>query len=48
MLAVAYGLYALCAARPLVFVARWVRETKGVSLEDMHAESLGADGDQPA
>jgi SP family sugar:H+ symporter-like MFS transporter len=44
MLGVAYGFYALCAALSLVFVARWVRETKGVSLEDMHAELLGADG----
>jgi hypothetical protein len=42
VLGVAYGFYALCAALSLVFVARWVRETKGVSLEDMHAESLGA------
>jgi len=40
MLGVAYGFYALCAALSLVFVARWVRETKGVALEDMHAELL--------
>ena len=42
MLGVAYGFYALCAAMSLVFVAKWVRETKGVSLEDMHAELLEA------
>lgn len=40
VLGVAYGFYALCAALSLVFVARWVRETKGVSLEDMHAELM--------
>ncbi|MDA3640223.1 sugar porter family MFS transporter [Mycobacterium xenopi] len=36
----AYGFYALCATLSLVFVWRYVRETKGVSLEDMHAELL--------
>ncbi|MGB8407380.1 MAG: sugar porter family MFS transporter [Mycobacterium sp.] len=40
MLGVAYGFYGLCAALSLVFVAKWVHETKGVSLEDMHAELL--------
>ncbi len=40
MLGVAYGFYALCALLSLVFVAKWVRETKGVALEDMHAELL--------
>ncbi|WP_418002502.1 sugar porter family MFS transporter [Mycobacterium sp. PDNC021] len=39
-LGVAYGFYALCALLSLVFVAKWVRETKGVALEDMHAELL--------
>ena len=36
----AYGFYAICAALSFVFVWRYVRETKGVSLEDMHAELL--------
>ncbi|BBZ67615.1 MFS transporter [Mycolicibacterium insubricum] len=36
----AYGFYAVCAALSFVFVWRFVRETKGVSLEDMHAEAL--------
>ncbi len=40
MLGVAYGFYALCAFLSLVFVAKWVRETKGVALEDMHAELM--------
>lgn len=43
MLGVAYGFYAVCAALSFVFVWLWVRETKGVSLEDMHAELLHAD-----
>jgi SP family sugar:H+ symporter-like MFS transporter len=34
----AYGFYTVCAVLSLVFVWRWVRETNGVSLEDMHAE----------
>lgn len=34
-LGIAYGFYALCAVLSLVFVARWVQETKGRSLEDM-------------
>ncbi|MUL49643.1 sugar porter family MFS transporter [Mycobacterium sp. CBMA293] len=42
MLGVAYGFYAVCAFLSLVFVAKWVRETKGVALEDMHAELLEA------
>ena len=37
-LVVAYGFYALCAVLSLVFVWRWVRETNGVSLEDMPDE----------
>ena len=37
-LGLAYGFYALCAVLSLVFVWKWVRETKGVSLEDMHGE----------
>jgi MFS transporter, SP family, sugar:H+ symporter len=34
----AYGFYAICAVLSFVFVWRWVEETNGVSLEDMHAE----------
>jgi sugar porter (SP) family MFS transporter len=40
VLPVAYGFYTLCAALSLVFVWRWVRETNGVSLEDMPDEVL--------
>lgn len=40
VLGVAYGFYALCATLSFGFVWRYVRETKGVSLEDMHAELL--------
>ena len=39
-LGVAYGFYALCAALSFVFVLRWVRESNGVALEDMHHEHL--------
>lgn len=39
----AYGFYTLCAVLSFVFVWRWVRETKGVALEDMHAELLHED-----
>jgi sugar porter (SP) family MFS transporter len=42
-LGLAYGFYALCAVLSFLFVTRWVRETKGVSLEDMHAEVLQVD-----
>ncbi|WP_304114329.1 sugar porter family MFS transporter [Mycolicibacterium bacteremicum] len=42
-LGLAYGFYALCAVLSFMFVTRWVRETKGVSLEDMHAELLSED-----
>ncbi|MFA4084880.1 sugar porter family MFS transporter [Mycobacteroides salmoniphilum] len=34
-LGIAYGFYAICAALSFVFVARWVKETKGRTLEDM-------------
>ena len=40
MLGVAYGFYALCALLSLIFVWKWVAETKGKHLEDMHAEAL--------
>ncbi len=39
----AYGFYGLCAVLSGVFVWKWVMETKGVSLEDMHAEVLHED-----
>jgi len=39
----AYGFYALCAMLSFVFVWKWVPETKGVSLEDMHAELIHED-----
>jgi MFS transporter, SP family, sugar:H+ symporter len=42
-LGLAYGFYAVCAVLSFLFVSRWVRETKGVSLEDMHGELLGAE-----
>lgn len=38
MLGFAYGCYALSAVLSFVFVWRWVRETKGVHLEDMHTD----------
>jgi MFS transporter, SP family, sugar:H+ symporter len=37
-LPLAYGFYTTCAVLSLVFVWRWVRETNGVSLEDMPDE----------
>jgi sugar porter (SP) family MFS transporter len=39
-LGLAYGFYGLCAVLSGVFVWKWVMETKGVSLEDMHGEVL--------
>jgi len=39
-LGLAYGFYGLCAILSGLFVWRWVMETKGVSLEDMHGEVL--------
>jgi sugar porter (SP) family MFS transporter len=38
-LGVAYGFYAICAVLSLFFVWRWVEETKGMHLEDMHREA---------
>jgi MFS transporter, SP family, sugar:H+ symporter len=38
----AYCFYALCAVLSFVFVWRWVRETNGVSLEDMPDEAAPA------
>jgi sugar porter (SP) family MFS transporter len=37
-LGLAYGFYALCAVLSFVFVWRWVEETKGMHLEDMHGD----------
>ncbi|MDV6278172.1 sugar porter family MFS transporter [Rhodococcus erythropolis] len=34
-LGIAYGFYAVCAVLSLVFVLRWVKETKGLELEAM-------------
>ncbi|MCV7225195.1 sugar porter family MFS transporter [Mycolicibacterium komossense] len=39
-LGLAYGFYGLCAILSGIFVWKWVMETKGVSLEDMHSEVL--------
>jgi MFS transporter, SP family, sugar:H+ symporter len=38
-LGLAYGCYALCAVLSLLFVWRFVEETKGKQLEDMHQET---------
>ncbi len=39
-LGLAYGFYALCAILSFVFVWIWVRETKGIALEDMTADQM--------
>jgi sugar porter (SP) family MFS transporter len=39
VLGLAYGFYALCAILSGLFVWRWVEETKGKHLEDMHGEA---------
>jgi MFS family permease len=44
LLGVAYGFYALCAVLSLLFVWRWVEETKGKTLEDMHQEAWHHEG----
>jgi MFS transporter, SP family, sugar:H+ symporter len=38
-LGAAYGFYALCALLSFAFVWKWVEETKGKHLEDMHREA---------
>ena len=43
-LSFAYGLYATFALLSLLFVARWVPETKGRELEDMDQLRLGRRG----
>jgi sugar porter (SP) family MFS transporter len=40
VLGLAYGFYALCAVLSFVFVWKWVEETKGKHLEDMHREAV--------
>lgn len=47
-LGLAYGFYGLCAVLSGLFVWRWVMETKGVSLEDMHGEILAHGGPKAA
>ena len=39
-LGLAYGFYAVCALLSLVFVWKWVEETKGKELEDMHDRAV--------
>ncbi|MFC0447551.1 sugar porter family MFS transporter [Rhodococcus jostii] len=39
-LGISYGFYAVCAVLSLVFVLRWVKETKGVELEAMQSDSV--------
>lgn len=36
-LGLTYGFYAFCALASFVFVLKWVRETKGMELEEMHS-----------
>jgi len=40
VLGLAYGFYALCAVLSFIFVWKWVEETKGKHLEDMHREAV--------
>ncbi|OPX08839.1 sugar porter family MFS transporter [Mycobacterium sp. AT1] len=42
-LGLAYGFYGLCAVLSGLFVWKWVMETKGVSLEDMHGAIVASD-----
>lgn len=42
-LGLAYGFYGLCAVLSGLFVWKWVMETKGVSLEDMHGAIVAGD-----
>src|SRR5262245_12089580 len=44
VLGIAYGFYAICAVLSLLFVWRWVEETKGKHLEDMHREAWHHEG----
>jgi sugar porter (SP) family MFS transporter len=47
-LGLAYGFYGLCAVLSGLFVWRWVQETKGVSLEDMHGSIVAHQEAKPA
>lgn len=38
-LGVAYGFYAVCAVLSFLFVSKWVKETKGMHLEDMQGDT---------
>jgi MFS transporter, SP family, sugar:H+ symporter len=44
-LGLAYGFYAVCAVLSFFFVLRWVRETKGVELEEMRSDVGAVRGD---
>jgi SP family sugar:H+ symporter-like MFS transporter len=44
-LGLAYGFYAVCAVLSFFFVLRWVRETKGIELEEMHSDVRAVRGD---
>jgi MFS transporter, SP family, sugar:H+ symporter len=44
-LSLAYGLYTVFAVLSFLFVLRWVRETKGVELEEMHGDTSAVRGD---
>ena len=40
-----YALYTVFAVLSVFFVLRWVRETKGVELEEMHGDTSAVRGD---
>jgi SP family sugar:H+ symporter-like MFS transporter len=44
-LGLAYGFYAVCAVLSFFFVLRWVRETKGMELEEMEGDASAVRGD---
>jgi SP family sugar:H+ symporter-like MFS transporter len=44
-LGLAYGFYSVCAVLSFFFVLRWVKETKGKELEEMHADVSAVRGD---
>jgi len=44
-LGLAYGFYAVCAVLSFIFVYRWVQETKGKELEEMHSDIGVVHGD---
>ena len=47
-LGAAYGFYAICAFLSFLFVWKWVEETKGMHLEDMHREAHQRPRPRPA